>query len=60
MTYRANGSYLRFKTRIKSTSILPSAGLAMDIAITENHKNQHLRDEPSVRQSQNVYDALSE
>jgi hypothetical protein len=60
MTYRANRSYLRFKTHIKSANTLSSAGKAMDTAIAENHKNQHLRDIPCVRQNQNVYDSLSE
>lgn len=60
MTYRADGSYLRFKTSIKTSQPLASAGKAMDEAISRHQEKQHLRDVPGVRQNQNVYDNLAE
>ncbi|WP_021170149.1 hypothetical protein SOV_22660 [Sporomusa ovata DSM 2662] len=60
MTYRANGSYLRFQTNPKTSIKLNSASKAMDALITENKDKAHLRDEPAVKSNQNVYDSLSE
>lgn len=60
MTYRANGSYLRFRTYTKSYRKPSSIGKSMDAAITENQAKKHLRDEPAVRSNQNVYDNLPE
>jgi hypothetical protein len=60
MAYRANGSYLRFKTRVQSTTIPPAAGQAMDNVISGNHRSKHLQDEPCVKKNQNVYDSLAE
>lgn len=60
MTYRANGSYLRFRTDTKPSIKLSSAHMSMDALITENKAKDHLRDEPAVKSNQNVYDSLSE
>ncbi len=60
MTYRANGSYLKFRTTTKASIKLTSASKTMDAIITENKVNPHLRDEPAITSNQNVYDSLSE
>lgn len=60
MAYRANGSYLRFRTNIRTENGLPAVGRTMTKAIWEHRRRNYLQDMPSVRKSQNVYDALSE
>ncbi|MBP2638475.1 MAG: hypothetical protein H6Q72_4382 [Firmicutes bacterium] len=60
MTYRTNGSYLKFKTDIKSSIALNTASKSMNTLINENKLKNHLRDEPAVKSNQNVYDSLSE
>lgn len=60
MTYRANGSYLKFKTDIKSSIALNTASKSMNTLISENKLKNHLRDELAVKSNQNVYDSLSE
>lgn len=60
MTYRANGSYLRFRSDTKSSITLNTASKSMNKLIAENKLKIHLRDEPAVKSNQNVYDSLSE
>lgn len=60
MAYRANGSYLRFRTHIKADNDLSAIGRAMTRTIQENRRKNYLRDEPGIRQNQNVYDSLAE
>ncbi|AIF51331.1 MULTISPECIES: hypothetical protein [unclassified Pelosinus] len=62
MTYRDNGSYLKFPDNIK-TSNKPNLMLVnkeMDAAIMNDKKKLLLRDDPAVTSNQNVYDSLSE
>lgn len=60
MTYRANGSYLKFHTHTKTYRKPSFIGKPMDAAIMENQTKRHLQDEPAVRSNQNVYDTLAE
>lgn len=60
MTYRNNGSYLKFRTISQTTNQLMSASKEMDFAIAKNKKQLFLRDEPAVKSNQNVYDFLSD
>ncbi|WP_371374174.1 hypothetical protein [Sporomusa aerivorans] len=60
MTYRNNGSYLRFRTDIKPASKLHDAYEEMDRLIAKDKKKLLLRDKPAAKSNQNVYDFLSE
>jgi hypothetical protein len=62
MTYRADGSYLKFPPGIKilKTPSLMNANKEMDAAIIQDKDKSLLRDQPAVKSNQNVYDALSE
>lgn len=62
MTYRDNGSYIKFSDAIKAAykPTLKLANKEMDAAIMKDTKKLLLRDDPAVKSNQNVYDSLSE
>ena len=60
MNYRANRSYLTFRTDAKTSLKLSSVNKEMDTLIAENKSKKYLRDEPAVKSNQNAYDTLSE
>lgn len=62
MTYRDNGSDIRFPNDIKATNkaSLMLANKEMDAAIMQEKEKLLLRDDPAVKSNQNVYDSLSE
>jgi hypothetical protein len=58
MTYRVNGSYLKFNTYAKLSTTKNTVNKSTNSQILEY--KSHLRDEPAVQANQNVYDSLSE
>lgn len=58
MTYRNNGSYLKFRTFSETANQLMDANEEMDLAIAKN--KLLLRDNPAIKSNQNVYDFLSD
>jgi len=60
MTYRANGSYLKFRTDIKTSIPLTAADKSMNTLLAKNKSKIHLHDEPAVTANQNVYDSIIE
>ena len=60
LTYRNNGSYLKFRTNSATTNQLMNVNKEMNYAITNNKHKLFLRDDPAVKANQNVYDFLSD
>lgn len=62
MTYRDNGSYLKFPNNIKTSNKfnLMFVNKEMDATIMNNKKKLLLQDDPAITLNQNVYDSLSE
>jgi hypothetical protein len=58
MTYRNNGSYLRFHKAKKLGSKPSQANAIMNWLIRENPDSGHLQDHPAVTSTQNAFDTL--
>ena len=58
MSYRANGSYLKFNTYAKLSTAKNTVSKSRNPQLAEN--KSYLRDEPAVQANQNAYDSLSE
>ncbi|MPN27866.1 hypothetical protein SDC9_175300 [bioreactor metagenome] len=60
MTYRNDGSYLKFWTFPETANKLMDANEEIDLAIAKNKNKLLLRDNPAIKSNQNVYDFLSD
>ena len=58
MTYRNNGSYLRFRKAGNLGKQPSRANAMMNWLIQTESSSHHLQDEPAAKQSQNVFASL--
>lgn len=57
MTYRDNGSYVRFPEKVKTDSDLGSAARMVEMARAAAEDGKEVRDEPAVTRSQDAFAA---